>query len=317
MEAIHEENYEEIVTKEILAIKEKDYRKGYSKSDESTSLFYEIFKNPKAHGSIVISHGFCEFTEKYEEVILRFYHAGYSVFIFDYRGHGRSTRNVQDLSMVHVDSYTEYVRDLHGFTLQIARPESEGLPLYLYAHSMGGAIAALYLEQFPDSFDKAVLTSPMLEMESGFKYNKAVCLMALFYKLTGRAKSYVRGHKEFSGIPEFKRSGCTSEACYDHIFKKRLLTKEHQTNGASCGWVYASLMATSKLQREAKKVKIPVLLFQAGEETMVRNSGQVRFAKKAANVELFEIKESRHEIYNALDSVKEPYFEKIYSFFTK
>ena len=47
----------------------------------------------------------------------------------------------------------------------IVRNENPGKKMVLYAHSMGGAIGALVLEQYPELFDCAVLTSPMLKMK--------------------------------------------------------------------------------------------------------------------------------------------------------
>ncbi len=317
MKVIGEGNYEETLTKGITALREKDYQKGFLSSTDGTKLFYEIYRCSEAKGSIVISHGFCEFTQKYEEVILMFAAAGFDVYIFDYRGHGHSERKVEDLSMVHVDSYEEYVEDLHSVVTQTALKDSKEKPLYLYAHSMGGAIAALYLEKYPQVFKKAVLTSPMLEVDSGAHWNGFVWLLMLLKKAAKKDRTYVQGHGRFTGKKEFEKSGCTSENCYDHIFKKRLEDKEYQMNGASCGWVLASLRAVRALQRNAEKVTTPALLFQAGRETMVKPGGQFAFAKKAKQVELIEIKESRHEIYNALDSVKEPYYEKIEAFFMR
>ena len=65
-------------------------------SDGGKELHYESYVNKDAKGVIVISHGFCEFTLKFEEVIFRFYEKGYSVYIIDHRGHGYSHRSVKD-----------------------------------------------------------------------------------------------------------------------------------------------------------------------------------------------------------------------------
>ena len=42
-------------------------------------------------GAIVISHGFTEFAEKYDELVWYFLLAGYSVCVLEHRGHGKSS----------------------------------------------------------------------------------------------------------------------------------------------------------------------------------------------------------------------------------
>ena len=45
-------------------------------------------------------------------------------------------------------SYQEYVKDLHVFVDGIVKKRSKSGELYLFAHSMGGAIGALFLEEY-------------------------------------------------------------------------------------------------------------------------------------------------------------------------
>ena len=51
-------------------------------------------------GAIVISHGFTEFAEKYDELVWYFLLAGYSVCVLEHRGHGKSVRDVDNRCMV-------------------------------------------------------------------------------------------------------------------------------------------------------------------------------------------------------------------------
>ena len=59
-------------------------------------------------GAIVISHGFTEFAEKYDELVWYFLLAGYSVCVLEHRGHGKSSRDVENpcmvwiLSLIHI-----------------------------------------------------------------------------------------------------------------------------------------------------------------------------------------------------------------------
>ena len=39
--------------------------------------------------------------------------------------------------------------------------------LFLFAHSMGGAIGADFLEEYPEYFNSAILSAPMFQVNTG------------------------------------------------------------------------------------------------------------------------------------------------------
>lgn len=119
------------------------------------------------HGAVVISHGFSEFAAKYAEMAWYFLLAGFSVCILEHRGHGYSQRDVRDDQVVYIDDWRRYVADFAKFTREVGRGYAQGNPLTLFAHSMGGGIAAAMLERYPNIVDRAVLSSPMIEANMG------------------------------------------------------------------------------------------------------------------------------------------------------
>ena len=164
---ITEEKYNEELTRCVLPFIRLNFEDGYMKSADGTRIHYGYVTTPVAKAAIVISHGFTECMPKYYEMIYYFAKAGYSVYMVEHRGHGFSDRSVSDMSMVTVNSFDDYVSDLDMFIREIVMKREGSRPLYLYGHSMGGAIAALYLEKHPEVFTKAVLSSPMIEMLYG------------------------------------------------------------------------------------------------------------------------------------------------------
>ena len=109
MVLLGEDDYTDQMTKIVRPVLEANRKSGYFTSYDDTKIFYEYYINPQEKAAVVISHGFCEFTAKYEEFVYYFFQAGYSVFLFDYRGHGYSKRLLEDMGKVHVHSYNEYV----------------------------------------------------------------------------------------------------------------------------------------------------------------------------------------------------------------
>jgi pimeloyl-ACP methyl ester carboxylesterase len=88
--------------------------------------------------------------DKFSELVYGFYHQGYSVFIYEQRGYGHSSRIGKDPRRAHTDDFMFFARDLNAFMEQVVKARHPD-DIYLFAHSMGGAVAALYLKEYPDA----------------------------------------------------------------------------------------------------------------------------------------------------------------------
>ena len=66
-----------------------------------------------------------------------------------------------------------------------------------------------------------------------------------------------------------------------------------------------------------KKIKIPVLLFQAEKDTLVLPEGHYKFDKAVQTCRLVYVKNSKHQIYSSTDEVVIPYFNTIFDFLNK
>ncbi len=87
----------------------------------------------------------------------------------------QAVRRVHDLG--YVENFDYFVDDLKTFVEKEAKPANERL--FLLAHSMGGAIASLYLEKFNADFSAAALSSPMHQPDLSPIPNKACWLLKL------------------------------------------------------------------------------------------------------------------------------------------
>ena len=210
--------------------------------------------------------------------------------------------------------YADYIADVKTFMDKIVMPSAGKLPKIIYAHSMGGAIAALFLEEHPEYFDAAVLSSPMFSIKTGSTPSIAVKLLCAKIRLLHQENLSFPGGKRFDGIPSFETSSARSEKRYNYIFNQRLADEHYHTYMMSNGWGAASFKATARLLRRASKVKTPVLLLTAGNDALVNMSGHEKFAKRASNVQHINYEDSKHEIYNDVDEVREKYFNDIFTF---
>jgi lysophospholipase len=314
---IYEKNYKEDMRKKVEPFLKEKLEHGYLFGENELKLYYEKFivQNPKAN--IVICHGFGECTEKYYELIYYFMLQGYSVFIVQHRGHGKSQRLGIDESQINVENFDYYIEDFKKFVDQIVIPNSQNKELSLFAHSMGGGIGTGFLEKYPKYFKAAVLSSPMHEINTG-KFPKVIAnAISQLMKSFGYKNKYVPGQTPYIERNDFEGSATSSRVRYEYLYEKIRKNKAYQSGGSSVLWYLESSKAAKKILKKenASKVTIPVLLLQTEYDTYVKPEAQNKFAEYATNCQLVQIKGSKHESYFEKDEIAFNVFEKIFAFY--
>ena len=108
-----------------------------------------------------------------------------------------------------------------------------------------------------------------------------------------------------------------SEPRYAYIFNQREQVPQYTSYGGTYAWTRASIKATKQIARDAGKVQIPVLLCQAGRDTMVRAEGQEYFAKNSGNTRIVRFPDSKHELFTATYDIMLPYYEEVFDFYAE
>lgn len=282
---------------------------------DGAPLAARVYARRDARAVICICHGYCEYADKYLEVIYNFVRAGYSVAICEHRGHGFSARTCPNLSKVHIDSYDTYVEDYERFT-QCVRQRFPELPLYLFGHSMGGCVAALYLEAYPGRYGAAVLSSPMFQVNTNGKPALLCWLYGRLQIALGRGQNYLGDqNQDFDGVNHFETSSTTNRGRYDAWFLQRLAEPRYQNHSGTIGWMTASLAAERKAVRRAGSIQIPLLLCQAGHDRLVKPGGQARFASRAKQTRIAVFPEAQHEIFNCDAATRQEYWRTVLGFY--
>ena len=290
------------------------YEEDYLTGADGTRLHYYRIPHMRPQAVIVISHGFCEFVHKYEEMIEYYHRLGYVVYYLDHRGHGFSERTVEAMDLVHVKHWQDYVSDLGIFLRDVVRKENPDRRVFLFGHSMGGAIAAAVLEREPGLVDAAVLSSPMMEMSVGKHKPWFVKALTGFCCLTGRGTQMGPGNRGFDGKPVYETSSAQSKARYDYFFDWRLRVPEYTTYGGSNSWIREALRLGDYVRKHADRVQVPVLLWQAGQDSLVVPAGQELFAERSAQTRLVRFDRSKHEIFNAFEDERLAYYGIVFHF---
>ncbi|CAK8690580.1 unnamed protein product [Clavelina lepadiformis] len=123
-------------------------------------------------GLVLIVHGYAEHCARYDPVAEMFNALGLYAFSHDHVGHGES-----EGTHVAINDYNILIRDLlHHVNLM--KVEYPGLPLYLFAHSMGAGLSILFAHQNPGLFKCVALSAPLIE---SCQKTSSVQLMAMRY----------------------------------------------------------------------------------------------------------------------------------------
>lgn len=311
-----DKTYRAFVSEEIQPWLNTCVKEGEILSKDGIHIHYCKAVNPHEKAAVLMVHGFCEFFGKYHETAMRFYQAGYSIFFLELRGHGKSDRSVSfPDERVYVKSFDEYVSDIHVFYEQIVTKESLTHRCFLFAHSMGGTASALYLEEYLHDFDCAVLSSPMLKVNYGKIPPLAVDALAIYSKAAGKQYEYAPGQSSFTGRDEFEKSSSMDYDRYLYQLHQRISHPEYQTWGGTMGWCAAAKKGTEKALGNAELIQIPVLLLQAGADTMVDLEGQNRFQKKCPKATLIVFPEAKHELFNGTETIRKNWYKDVIDYF--
>jgi len=271
-----------------------------------------FFRADAPKGTVVISHGFTETGKKYRELIYYWLNEGFNVCAPDHRGHGLSREEFG--VPTDIDSFQTYIDDFAAVVDSLVKP----LPgsKIVFAHSMGGLIAAGYMEQHPGVFTKAVLSSPLFELNRGKMSYFAAAAMLESICLFGMGKKYLPGQRPYSGKEGFEGSPSVCRERYMLYYLLQKQDKTLQNGGSSRRWARSALRMCAKVLRKKNcaRVTIPVLLFQAETDTYVLPKGQERFISSIPDGRIVFVPGSKHEIYLSGDDIMPRYLKTIFDF---
>ena len=288
----------------------------YFITPDGLKIAYKVFKVSHAKGIIVISSGRTEGMVKYPELIYDLNRNGYSVYIADHRGQGYSQRLLEDAQKGYVDNFFHYVDDLKFF---VDNYVPKGKKRILLAHSMGGAIASLYVERYPHDFNALVLSSPM-HKPFMLTPNMSPYLCKRMLTKEDNLQSYMIGTEEHDILTtSFQENDLTHSKVRFEIMKDAY-AKEPKTRigGPTRKWVQEACRWSAISVKDAGEIKIPVLLLQAQNDTAVTPKAQEEFCKNVGkNCKGFLIEGAYHELFIEKDWMRQKALSAILDFVNK
>jgi alpha-beta hydrolase superfamily lysophospholipase len=129
---------------------------GRANTADGVALLTRHWEADDPWAALLLVHGLGEHSGRYEHVGDHFAAAGLDTYAYDHRGNGGSDGPRGD-----IDRWSRYQDDLEE-RLGAVREAAGGLPVVVYAHSMGGLLAAGYLLSDRPRPDMTVLSAPGL-----------------------------------------------------------------------------------------------------------------------------------------------------------
>lgn len=130
---------------------------GRANTADGLALLTRHWQADDPWAALLLVHGLGEHSGRYEHVGDHFAAAGLDTYAYDHRGNGGSDGVRGD-----IDRWSRYHDDM-AERLAVVRETAGGRPVVVYAHSMGGLIAAGYLLSDRPRPDLTVLSAPGLD----------------------------------------------------------------------------------------------------------------------------------------------------------
>lgn len=242
---------------------------------------WAIDQNPKA--VVIIVHGLGEHSSRYNHMAKFFNEKNIVVYSFDHCGHGRSSGVRGD-----IPSYDHACNEIN-YLIEVAQKEFPLTPVFLYGHSLGGAIVLYYAVSKDSNIKGIICTSPALKTGAPLPPLKIIfakILNAIVPKVTMNNGLDVNNLSHDQNV-----INAYKEDPLVHPNISVRLGMELIENGAF-------------LVENANQIKYPVLLLQGEKDHLVNPKSTCEFAQNAVgkNIQFIQYPELFHEMHNELDN---------------
>lgn len=284
---------------------------GFFRGYDGALLRYARWDATRAprRGTVCCFTGRNEFIEKYFEVVADLRRRGFAVVVMDWRGQGGSHRALRNKRKAHVEDFSEYDEDLGCFMREIVLPDCPP-PYIALAHSMGGNILIRNASSPGSWFERIVLTSPMLEIHpSQLGLPPALAWAAAeVASLVGMGRSYVWGGTDFIAEPlNFEANEVTTDR--ERYMRNCAIVEtmpDLSVGSPTYRWMRAAFRSCRMLVRPsyAARVRVPMLIFVAGRDTIVSQRATEDFAARLKVGSHVLLPLAKHEILQETDDVR-------------
>lgn len=259
-------------------------------ASDGLRLFVRRYEVDGAKAGVVIAHGFGEHSGRYDALNRHLTSNGYSVTVYDHRGHGLS-----DGLPGHVESFSEYDDDLER-VLKLENERVGSRPVFLIGHSMGGLIALRFAARRGDQVAGVAVSAPLIAVAVSVPAHKI-----MIAKVGARFSPRMRVDNEInpshlSRDPEVGRAYAA-----DPLVNRKVSAK----------WFAEATKAMQEAADWAPRIQTPLLVMHGTEDRLASVDATKRLFERAgsSDKELVIYPGYYHELFN--EPEKEEVFERV------
>lgn len=253
-------------------------------SHDGAALHYRHWAaSGESKKALLLFHRGHEHSGRWQETVDAFGLEDAHIFAWDARGHGASPGergSARDIGVLisDVEAFVRHVTQQHGIACE---------DMIVVAHSVGAVVAAAWVHDFAPAIRGLVLATPALCVRLYVPF--AVPLLRLKQALfgPGYVKSYVKS-KMLTHDPEQAKLYAEDGRIFREIAVNILLDL-HDTG--------------ARLAADAGAIRVPTLMFSAGEDWVVDNSIQEEFMERLGSTdkELHLLPGFHHAVFHEKD----------------
>ena len=259
------------------------------KTFDDLQLFGQSWQLEDQNRAVVcLVHGLGEHSGRYAHVANRLTKAGYIIFAFDLRGHGRS-----EGQLGHSPSYEALLNDVNFFLNEVDKNFPEP-PLFLYGHSLGGNLVLNYVLRRQSHLKGVIATAPWLRLA----FEPPAFKIAL-----GKITNYI--WPSFSQKNGLETKALSHDLEVVHSYENDPLVHDR----ISARMFISTYQAGQWALEHASEFSLPLLLMHGGADKIISVEAGREFASKITENCTLKIWDGLyHEIHN------EPEKEEVFKF---
>lgn len=269
---------------------------GFFKGYQDINLFFQVWENPQARGTVIVTHGHGEHSESYHRLVSAFENDAWTFYAWDLRGHGRSEGR-----RGFVADFDDYCRDYKIFLDMVLKEEKVRRgPVILFCHSMGALVQLKTLLRNPDlNYSGLVVSSPLLGLSvpvPAYKATAAVVFNKILPQIT-------MGN-------ELRNDMLTRDPDVIREYEQDALRHTRISPGAFLGFLDSFEWVIPR----ANEIKKPALFLIAEKDEVVSAPVAKAFYEKigSAKKEVYVYPDGKHELIN--DIIRKTVFADIKKF---
>ena len=229
------------------------HKDGFFAGIDKAQMYHQSWlPEGKPKAAVILAHGLAEHSGRYMNVVNHLTSRDFAMYGLDHIGHGQS-----EGTRVYVRQFSDYTDTFASYVEQV-RATYPTVPLFLYAHSVGALIAALFL------FDHAVALSGVVFSGPCVKVPSNVSATTVFL-----AKALSRIVPKL-GLSPVDASGVSRDPAEVQAYLDDPLVY----NGKTTARLASELMkAMQRVSAEASRITLPALIVHGGEDKIIDPDG--------------------------------------------